>query len=146
MARHNNNALTLAKMLAEHPRVHRTLYPGLPCHPQHDRAARLFAGGGGMIAIELKAADELTPAQTAEAFLSRLKLTVPATSLGGVESIICRPAVATHGGLTAEERARAGISDALLRLSVGIEDAADLLGDLDQALADGAFSDAAATI
>lgn len=146
IARHNDTALTLAKMLAEHPRVHRTLYPGLPCHPQHDRAARLFAGGGGMIAIELKAADELTPAQTAEAFLSRLKLIVPATSLSGVESIICRPAVATHGGLTAEERARAGISDALLRLSVGIEDAADLLGDLDQALAGGAFSDAAATI
>lgn len=135
MSRHNQNAMTAAMMLAEHPRVHRTLYPGLPCHPQHARAARLFAGGGGMIAIELKPAEGLTPAETAEAFLSRLKLIVPATSLGGVESIICRPAVATHGGLTAEERARAGIGDALLRLSVGVENAADLVGDLKQALA-----------
>lgn len=134
VARQNANALAVAAFLDAHAAVLRTRYPGLPSHPQHERAARLLRGGGGMIAFELRPVAGLSAADTAERLLARLNLIIPATSLGGVESVISRPATASHVGLSPEQRAAAGIGDGLLRLSVGIEDAADLIADLAQAL------------
>lgn len=135
MARHNENGLAVARFLEGHPAVARVRYPGLASHPQHERAARLLRGGSGMVAFELKPRPGQRDAEVAEAFLSRLRLISPAASLGGVETIVSRPAAISHVGLTPEQRAAAGIGDGLLRLSVGIEDARDLIADLDQALA-----------
>jgi len=127
--RHNENAETLARFLAAHPAVSRVNYPGLPGHPDHAIAARQMRGYGGMLSFELRQPEQV------DRLLSRLRIVMPALSLGGVESLICVPGRSTHRTMTPAERQRAGISDSLLRVSVGIEDATDLLGDFAEALA-----------
>jgi cystathionine beta-lyase/cystathionine gamma-synthase len=121
------SALRIAEMLAAHSQVARVYYPGLATHPAHERAQRLFGGlFGGMISFELKS--------DPDAFIKRLELPVCAPSLGGPESLITRPATTSHAGLAPDERRALGISDGLIRLSVGIEAPEDLLADLQQAL------------
>ena len=128
--RHQNAAAAeLARFLVAHPGVSRVNYPGLAAHPQHGRAARLFAGFGGMISFELAGG---LPA--AERMIERLLLLLFAPSLGGVESLVTRPAMSSHSKLSAAERARIGIRDDLIRLSVGIEAYADLVADISQAM------------
>jgi cystathionine gamma-synthase/methionine-gamma-lyase len=132
MERHCANALHVAAWLAQHPAVARVHYPGLPSHPQHDLAARLLGGRGhgGMIAFELREATQTA----AFHFLDALKLILPATTLGDVYSLALYPVMASHRAVPPAERARLGISDGLLRLSIGIEDVADIVADLAQAL------------
>ena len=127
----NASALRLAEFLEGHDKVAKVNYPGLKSHPQHARAARLFEGFGGMLSFELRGGVE-----EAKVFLSKLTIPAHAASLGGVESLAVRPAAATHGGVSPEERARSGISDTLIRFSVGLEDVEDLIQDLNQALGD----------
>ena len=129
MERHCENALQVAKWLSAHPRVERVLYPGLPSHPNHAIAKRQMRAGGGMVSVELKA----TVAQ-AKKVCSSFGVFSLAESLGGVESLVDHPASMTHASIPAEERRRSGLQDGLIRLSVGIEDADDLVADLDQAL------------
>ncbi|GIV62581.1 MAG: cystathionine beta-lyase [Rhodothermaceae bacterium] len=129
MQRHNESALRLARFLEDHPRIERVHYPGLPSSPHHERAARLFRGYGGMISFEPAGGLE-----AAERLLRRLRLPVVAPSLGGVETLITRPAVTSHAGLAPHERQRLGIHDHLVRLSVGIEGTEDLIADFEQAL------------
>ncbi len=126
---HQENALHLARVLERHPQVERVYYPGLESHPQHELAKRQMRGFGGMLSFEVKGG---FPA--VERLISRLKLFVLAESLGGVESLLCYPPRMTHAALGAEERARRGIHDNLIRLSVGLEAAEDLEADLLQAL------------
>jgi cystathionine gamma-lyase len=130
MQRHCENALALAMWLEMQPGVRRVRYPGLPSHPQHELARRqMKAGGGGMIAVELD-----TDLAGARRFLEACEVFALAESLGGVESLIEHPAIMTHATIPAEQRARSGIGDSLVRLSVGIEDLEDLRGDLEGAL------------
>ena len=129
MRQHNSTALALAKFHENHAKVAHVYYPGLPSHPQHERAARLFKGFGGMLSIELK--EELDAVID---LINRLHLPLYAPSLGGVESLMTRPAISSHAGLTPEERNLAGIRDSLLRISVGIEHEDDLIADFNQAL------------
>lgn len=130
MERHCQNALELAQWLEQQPQVARVYYPGLPSHPQHALACRQMRGFGGMISLDLN-----TDLAGARRFLEQVKIFALAESLGGVESLIEHPAIMTHASIPAENRARLGIADALVRLSVGIEDVEDLRGDLAQALA-----------
>jgi len=125
----NESALRLATFLQNHPRVETVYYPGLKTHPQYERACRLFDGCGGVLSFEL-AGDEAD----ADHLLSRLKLSVVAPSLGGVETLITRPVQTSHSGLTQQQRRAAGISERLVRVAVGIEDAEDLCADFEQAL------------
>ncbi len=127
--RHNQNARTVADFLSRQPVVLKVNYPGLESHPGHMIAARQMHGFGGMLSFEL---DETKC--PADQFLHRLKLITPALSLGGVETIICASSKTSHAKLSAEQRRELGISDGLLRLSVGIEDAGDIIADLSQAL------------
>ena len=127
--RQNENAGRLARRLQTHPAVVRVNYPGLPDHPSHAIAARQMRGFGGMLSFELRDAAQ------AGAILGRFKLATAALSLGGVETLVTLPAKTSHVKLTAAERAAIGISDALLRVSVGIEDADDIIADFEQALA-----------
>jgi len=130
VARQNATALELASFLEEHPLVDRVHYPGLESHPQHDLAVRQMPGGfGGMLAFEVDGGFD-----AGKRVLERLELAIHAVSLGGIETLAVHPASTTHGPLTPEERERAGISDGLVRVSVGLEDADDLIGDFDQAL------------
>jgi len=131
MAAHERNAMALARALAVHPAVAAVNYPGLPDHPQHELARRQQRGFGAMLSFELK--DASTAA--VERVLLALRWFTLAESLGGVESLVAHPASMTHASMTPEARRQAGISDGLIRLSVGIEDGADLLADLEQALA-----------
>jgi len=127
----NENALRLAHFLQAHPRVETVYYPGLETHPQFARASRLFGGCGGVLSFEVKG-----NVADADRVLSRLKLSVVAPSLGGVETLITRPVQTSHSGLTPEQKKMAGISDKLIRVAVGIEDGDDLCEDFDQALKD----------
>jgi cystathionine gamma-lyase len=130
MERHCENAQELAGWLEAHPKVAKVHYPGLKSHPQHALAAKQMRGGfGGMISIELKGSLE-----DSRRFLERCELFALAESLGGVESLIEHPAIMTHASVPAAARAQLGISDTLCRLSVGIEDIADLKADLQHAL------------
>lgn len=129
MREHAGNAQAIAEFLEAHPGVERVYYPGLRSHPQHELAARQMSGFGGMLSFTLKG-DE----SRALAFANTLKYFSLAESLGGVESLICHPARMTHGSIPKEERERRGLTDRLLRLSVGIEDVEDLIGDLSAAL------------
>ncbi len=126
------NALTVARWLEAHPRIARVLYPGLPSHPQHERAARLFGGRGfgGIVTFELKDAGQ----REVFRFLDRLRLCIPATSLGDIQTLVLYPAHSSHRGLSPEERAALGITDGMVRLSVGIEAVEDILSDLGRAL------------
>lgn len=126
--RQSENAAVIARWLADHDRVSRVHYPGLPDHPGHAVAARQMLSFGGMLSFEIN--EDMDPT----AFQRRLSLITPAVSLGGVETTICQPVLTSHAKMTAAERQRLGITEQLLRLSVGIEDAGDLIDDLDQAL------------
>ncbi len=127
--RQNHNALAIARWLEANPKIERVYYPGLQNHPGFDVASRQMGAFGGMLSFELQNG-KVEPYR----FLKNLKLIRPAISLGGVESIICAPAATSHAKLSAEQRAELGITDRLLRLSVGIEDVQDLIADLQQAL------------
>ncbi len=127
--RQNASAMKIAEAMRAHPRIARVLYPGLPDFPGHDLAHRQMKGFGGMLTIAVEGGGQAAT-QVADA----LKLFALAPSLGGVESLVTQPCTTTHHGLTPEERRRRGISDAMLRLSVGLEEADDLIADLHQAL------------
>jgi cystathionine beta-lyase/cystathionine gamma-synthase len=129
MEQHNRSALALAQFLESHPKVEKVHYPGLAHHPDHARGKKLFSGFSGMLAFEL-AGD----AEKADRFLSALRIPLVAPSLGGVESLITRPATTSHAGLSPDDRRKLGISDRLIRLSVGIEATEDLIEDFEQAL------------
>jgi cystathionine gamma-lyase len=130
MQRHCESALAIAQFLEKHPKVERVYYPGLPSHPQHALAKRQMAGGfGGIVTAVLRGS-----VADAKRFLERCELFSLAESLGGVESLIEHPALMTHASLPAAMRAELGITDTLVRLSVGIESVGDLIADLNQAL------------
>jgi len=130
MERHCSNALALAQWLAAQPKVKRVHYPGLESHPQHALARRQMRGFGGMISLDLA-----TDLAGARRFLETVRIFSLAESLGGVESLIEHPAIMTHATIPLETRRQLGIGDALVRLSVGVEDVEDLRADLAQALA-----------
>ncbi len=129
MRQHDASGRRIAEWLTKHPMVERVYYPGLPSHPQHELACRQMKGFGGMISLELGNVDR------AKRFVERTKIFVLAESLGGVESLVGHPASMTHASVPPEMRRAMGLSDSLVRLSVGIEDVDDLIADLDQALA-----------
>jgi cystathionine beta-lyase/cystathionine gamma-synthase len=125
----SENALAIARALQKHKQVLKVFYPGLSEHPDHAIAAKQMRGFGGMLSFELNSGG-----RDLAAVLKRFKLITPAVSLGGVESLLCMPCQTSHAKLTPGERAALGISDRLMRLSVGIEDADDLLSDIEQAI------------
>jgi len=130
MKAHCENSLQIAQWLEGHPAISRTIYPGLESHPQHDLAMSQMNGqGGGIISIDLKGGFD-----AARRMLERCQLFSLAESLGGVESLINHPAIMTHASVPVEKRKRLGISDSLVRLSVGVEDVNDLINELDQVL------------
>jgi len=126
---HNTNAQQIAEFLEQQPKILRVNYPGLKSHPQHARASKLFDGYGGMMSFELKGG-----VKAAESFMHNTKLPVIAPSLGGVETLLTRPAVTSHSGMTSKDREKLGITEGLIRLSVGIEAVEDLIADFRQAL------------
>ena len=130
MRQHDANGRRIAEWLSKHPRVQKVYYPGLPSHPQHDLACRQMAGFGGMLSIELG------DVARARRMVERTKVFVLAESLGGVESLVGHPASMTHASVPPELKKKMGLTDSLVRLSVGIEDVEDLIADLDQALGD----------
>jgi len=129
MEQHNRNGMAIAQHLAAHPKITRVLYPGLPSHPQHDLARRQQRGFGAMISFDLGSLE------AARRLLDHVKLCSLAESLGGVETLISHPALMTHASMPESVRREIGITDGLVRLSVGLEDAEDLIADLDEALA-----------
>ena len=129
MERQNFNSLKVAKFLDGHPGVAKVNHPGLESSDSHDRANELLDGTSGMVSFEIDGSVE-----DANLFMSHLNLFINTASLGGVESLVTRPVQTSHSGMTPEERMAAGIKDELIRLSIGIEDAEDLIGDLGQAL------------
>jgi cystathionine gamma-lyase/cystathionine beta-lyase/cystathionine gamma-lyase/homocysteine desulfhydrase len=128
MRQHDENGRKVAAFLDEHPKIRKVYYPGLPQHPQHERAKRLMTGFGGMIAFETGSL------AAARGVLDNVRLCALAESLGGVETLISHPATMTHASVPAEQRARLGITEGLVRISVGIEDVEDIIADLDAAL------------
>jgi cystathionine beta-lyase/cystathionine gamma-synthase len=128
MLQHNANGISVARHLDAHPKVRKVYYPGLPSHPQHDIARRQQKGPGAMLSFELGTLE------AARRFLNHVKLCALAESLGGVESLISLPAMMTHASMPKEVQDRVGITEGLVRLSVGIEDVEDIIADLDQAL------------
>jgi cystathionine beta-lyase/cystathionine gamma-synthase len=126
---HNENATGLARFLSGHPAVAEVNYPGLPSHPDHAHAAELFSGFGGMLSLRLAGG-----AEAAERVIDLLRIPYPAPSLGGVETLITRPATTSHAGMSRADRKRIGITDDLIRVSVGVEHVDDLVADFDQAL------------
>ena len=130
MEKHQSNALAIATWLESHPKVAKVYYPGLKSHPQYETGLRQATGFGGMISFEIKGGEK-----EAVTLLESLQLFTLAESLGGVESLIEHPALMTHASITARERAEAGISDSLVRVSIGCEDKRDLMADLEQAFA-----------
>jgi cystathionine gamma-lyase len=130
MERHCANARKLAEWLTTQPQVQRVYYPGLPAHPNHDLAKRQMRDFGGMISVSVRGGKD-----GALRFMTRTKLFSLAESLGGVESLVCHPATMTHASIPADVRLARGVDDGLVRLSVGIEDVADLQEDLRRALA-----------
>jgi cystathionine beta-lyase/cystathionine gamma-synthase len=129
MERHNQNGLAVAQWAERHGGIVKVHYPGLPSHPDHARAKQVLNGFGGMVGLELKGG-----AKAAERLLNQLKLITHAPSLAGVETLVSEPRLTSHKSIGAEGRAKIGIPDGFLRLSCGIEDAADIIGDLEQAL------------
>jgi cystathionine beta-lyase/cystathionine gamma-synthase len=120
----------VAEWCARQPQIAAVHYPGLPSHRDHETAQRVLEGYGGMLGLELKGG-----ARAAERFLSALTIAAHAPSLGGVETLVSEPRLTSHASLTAEDRARAGIPDGFLRVSLGLEDADDLIADFAQSLA-----------
>lgn len=131
MAAHNANATALASFLAAHPAVAEVHYPGLPTHPDHAHASSLLSGFGGMLSMRLAGDD---PAARADKMIAALRLAADTPSLGGVETLITQPTRTSHAGLSPAERARLGITEDLVRVSVGVEAAEDLVADFAQAL------------
>jgi len=129
MERHTQNGMAVARFLSNHPKVRNVYYPGLASHSQHALAQRQMTGFGGMLAFETGSLEN------AKMVLKSVRLCALAESLGGVETLISHPATMTHASVPPEERQRLGITDGLVRVSVGIEDVEDLIADLDQALA-----------
>jgi cystathionine beta-lyase/cystathionine gamma-synthase len=127
--RTNENAQAIAEYLEGHPKVKRTIYPGLTSHPHHGLARKQMKGFGGLISFDVGSLEH------ARTVLNRLRLMALAESLGGVETLISHPAIMTHASVPPERRAMLGITDGLIRISVGIEDVEDLQADLEQALA-----------
>jgi len=130
MAQHNINGMALAEFLVGQPGVTQVLYPGLPTHPQHDLARRQMRGFGGMLSFDVGTFEK------ARRVCNRVKLMALAESLGGVETLICHPASMTHASVPPERRQAIGLTDSLVRISVGVEDPQDLIDDLKQALLD----------
>jgi cystathionine beta-lyase/cystathionine gamma-synthase len=128
MLQHNANGITVARHLDAHPKIRKVFYPGLTSHPQHEIARRQQKGPGAMLAFDLGSIE------AARRFLNHVKLCSLAESLGGVETLISLPALMTHSSMPKEMRDRVGITEGLVRMSVGIEDVEDLIADLDQAL------------
>ncbi len=129
MKQHTANGTALAQFLEKHPKVTKVIYPGLPSHPQYALAKKQMPNGcGGMLSFEVASLD------VARQVLNRFKLMALAESLGGVETLVCHPASMTHASVPPERRAKIGLSDALIRISAGIEDIDDLIEDLEQAL------------
>jgi cystathionine beta-lyase/cystathionine gamma-synthase len=129
MKRHSENALAVAQFLAKHKRVKTVNYPGLTSHPQHDLAKRQMKDFGGMVSFDIGAGES----QVNE-IVKRLRLFSYAESLGGVESLCCYPVKMTHASFPKDQRDKRGVTEGLLRLSVGVEDVDDLIADLEQAL------------
>jgi len=128
MERHNVNAQAVAEYLERHPQVTRVHYPGLPSHPHHALASRQMRGYGGVVSFELGSLDR------AREFLNHVSLAALAESLGGVETLISHPASMTHASVPPERRQAVGLTEDMVRISVGLEDLDDLLEDLGQAL------------
>ncbi len=128
MLQHNANGISVARHLDAHPKVKKVFYPGLNSHPQHELARKQQRGPGAMLSFDLESLD------AARRFLNQVKLCSLAESLGGVETLISLPASMTHASMPADVRNRVGITEGLVRLSVGIEDVEDIIADLDQAL------------
>ncbi len=128
MREHQKNALAIARYLEKHPAVQNVIYPGLESHPQYALACEQMHGFGGIVSIELGSLKK------ASDFAEKLKVFALAESLGGVESLVDHPAIMTHASVPAEERLKMGLTDGLIRLSVGVEDEEDLIADVDQAL------------
>jgi len=128
MRQHDENGRIVAQFLSEHPSVKKVYYPGLKSHPQHELASRQMSGFGGMISFETGSLEN------AKRVLEAVRVCTLGESLGGVESLISHPATMTHASVPETERARLGITDGLVRVSVGIEDVEDIIADLDQAL------------
>jgi cystathionine beta-lyase/cystathionine gamma-synthase len=128
MARHNSNGQALAEFLVTHPKVTQVLYPGLPSHPQHELAKRQMRGFGGMLTFDVGTV------AAAYDVCKRVRLMALAESLGGVETLISHPASMTHASVPPDQRARIGLTDSLVRISAGVEDPADLIEDISQAL------------
>jgi len=129
MAQHNTNGMALAEFLAGHPKVSQVIYPGLASHPQHALARKQMRGFGGMLSFDVGSFE------AARDVCNRVKLMSLAESLGGVETLICHPASMTHASVPPERRQAIGLTDSMVRISAGIEDPADLIDDLKQALA-----------
>ena len=129
MRHQNKSALKIAEFLAEHSKVRQVNYPGLPNHPSYERNCRLFEGFSGMLSFELDGGID-----TADQFIAKTTIPKVAPSLGGLETLLTRPATTSHAGLTQEERLKLGVSDKLIRISVGIERIEDLINDFEQAL------------
>ena len=126
----NESALRIAQFLENHPAVARVNYPGLESHPRHQRARELFDGFSGMLSLE-----PVGGVAAADKFMQRLTIPIVAPSLGGVETLVTRPSITSHAGMSREDRERLGISEGLVRVSVGIEATDELIDDFDQALA-----------
>jgi cystathionine beta-lyase/cystathionine gamma-synthase len=129
MARHNDNALELARWISQHPKVTAVMYPGLEAHPDHERARSVLDGYGGIVGIEVKGG-----APAAGRVLQRLRLACHAPSLGGVETLVSEPRLTSHAGLSAADRRAQGVPDGFIRISVGIEDIDDVIADFKRAL------------
>jgi len=129
MERHNSNGMSVAQWAEQHAGISKVHYPGLPSHPDHAHAKTVLAGFGGMVGLELKGG-----AKAAERMLKRLKLVTHAPSLAGVETLVSEPRLTSHKSIGTDGRTKIGIPDGFLRLSCGIEDAADIIGDLEQGL------------
>jgi cystathionine beta-lyase/cystathionine gamma-synthase len=125
----NASAMRLAEFLESHPRIAHVNYPGLKSHPHHDLAEDVLDGFGGMLSFEIEGDTE-----TAQTFMANTRLPVIAPSLGGIETLLTRPAATSHSGLSANERSRMGIADRLIRVSVGIESTEEIISDFSQAL------------
>ena len=136
----NESAMQIAHFLETHPAVEKVNHPGLESHRGHRHAAELFDGFGGMLSFEIKG-----DTQVADEFIRNVTLPIVAPSLGGVETLITRPAITSHAGMSPEDRERLGISDRLIRFSVGIEATEDLIADLEQALEKATTGGASAT-
>ncbi|HET9132561.1 MAG TPA: PLP-dependent transferase, partial [Terriglobia bacterium] len=135
VARQNDNALALARALEKNRKVNRVLYPGLPSHPQYQLAKKQMSAFGGMVTIEVKPSKRITPVEAAAKVCDNLKIAVNAMSLGGVETLVSIPVYSSHVFMTDDELKRHGVTQGMIRISVGVEGVQDLIEDFSEALA-----------